>query len=151
MEEAQHVQEREQGLAKCWEAVEKEINVSLASVHHGQTFEQFATLQEVTSSQHDKVFGDLLKFISLSHKKLHTLQIMHVESSGTPLARRKLPPRLEVSTAVLITGVNMPDHAVLYERLERQIHQHCTPYVVLLRARDCNSGREGQGGSYPIR
>lgn len=97
--------------------------------------------QEITSSQHDKVFGDLLRFILSSHQKLQSLHTILSENVGTPFTRRKLPPRLEVSTAVLITGVNMPDHAVLFERLEKQIHDNCSPFVVLLRARDCNSGR----------
>ena len=51
-----------------------------------------------------------------------------------------LPPRLEVSSAVLVAGVNMPDHDVLFERLRSKIHAEASPYLVSLRAKDCNSG-----------
>ena len=148
MEESKHVLEREQAFTECWEAVEEEIKVREISMQCTmQCNASHDTFQGITSSQHDKVFGDVLQFILSSHKKLHTLHSIMLEAAETPFSsRRQLPPRLEVFAAVLITGVNMPDHAVLFERLERQIHAQCSPYVVLLRARDCNSGREGRGG-----
>lgn len=96
------------------------------------------------SSQHDKVFTDLLHFILLSHKKLHNLNSTALEDGQTSPCKR-LPPRLEVSTAVLITGINMPDHAVLFEHFEEKINEHSSPYVVLLKASDCNSGTEVEG------
>ena len=45
-----------------------------------------------------------------------------------------------MSTAVLLTGVNMPDHDELFACLEEKFHQDCSPYVVLLKAKDCNAG-----------
>ena len=90
------------------------------------------------------MFTDLLHFILLSHKKLHNLNSTALEDGQTAPSKR-LPPRLEVSTAVLITGINMPDHAVLFEHLEEKINEHSSPYVVLLRASDCNSGMEIRG------
>lgn len=98
-------------------------------------------MQDIISSQHDKVFDDLVNFIASSQKKLQGLH-----STVTLSERKLLPPRLEVSSAVLIAGVNMPDHAVLYQHLEEKIREETSPFVVLLRAKNCNSGNMGLRG-----
>ena len=95
-------------------------------------------MQAITVSQHEKVLDALLHFISLSHKKLQSLHERVVSADQDGL--RVFPPLPEVHTAVLIAGVNMPDHAVLFERLSEKIHAHAYPYLVSLKAKDCNSG-----------
>lgn len=118
-EENKHTLKREQVFAECWEAVERQIN-------------------DIISSQHEKVFNDLVHFIHQSHKTLATLHATYDKKPGKE--GKSLPPRLEVSTAVLLTGVNMPDHDELFACLEEKFHQDCSPYVVLLKAKDCNAG-----------
>lgn len=96
-------------------------------------------MQTITASQHDKVLDNLLHFISLSHKKLQSLhaKVTSVDQDGRGL----FPPLPEVYTGVLIAGVNVPDHAVLFERLTEKIHANASPYLVSLKAKDCNSGK----------
>ena len=78
-----------------------------------------------------------MQFIKQSHEKVKALHL----ASTSEQQGNWLPPRLEVSAAVFITGVNMPDHGVLFEQLEEKIHQQCSPYVVMLKATDCNPGK----------
>lgn len=82
--------------------------------------------------QHNLVFDEILDFISSTHKKLLSLQ------SADEL--KKLPVMLGIPTAVLVAGVNMADHTVLFERLKQAIHKNTSPYVVLLKPSDCSSG-----------
>ena len=91
--------------------------------------------QVVITKQHGKVFTDLLAFISSSNKQLQSLH----QSS---LSKEKFrPPRLEIPTAVLIAGVNMPDHDVLFEQLRVMIRNGISPHVVLLKSSDCATGK----------
>ncbi len=93
-------------------------------------------LQTIISKQHDVVYGNLIKFISSSHKKLQSIYYSAKKSKNQPLM-------LGIPTAVLLAGVNMPDHDVLFERLKKTIHKSPTPYVVQLNASDCSSGTTG--------
>ena len=93
----------------------------------------YCLLQTIISQQHDAVFGDLVNFISSSHKKLQSLY----DSSKK---NKKRPLMLGIPTAVLLTGVNMPGHSELFERLKKAIHQNTSPYVVQLNPSDCSSG-----------
>ncbi len=84
--------------------------------------------QDIVTTQHDRVFADLLRFMHTAHDRLTSL---HETSRGVGGARRRcegemvrgerddeasgqpsagegvgfLPPRLEVPTAALIAGV----------------------------------------------
>ena len=115
------------------------------------------SLKALTSRQHDKVFQDILKFISRASKQLDKLNQLTTavskplppppsgawQSTGDTGADTKLlPPRLEVPTVALVAGVNMPDHDVLFEQLRTSIRMDgISPHVVLLKSKDCNSGR----------
>jgi origin recognition complex subunit 3 len=46
-------------------------------------------------------------------------------------------PFNEVPTAVLLTGINSPDHAVMFISLKAHIESELTPHVVLLRSDMC--------------
>ena len=99
--------------------------------------------QALTSRQHDRVFQDILKFISKSSKQLEKLSQLSAPSQAS-LSRpdSKLPPRLEVPTVALVAGVNMPDHDVLFDQLRTCIRMDgISPHVVLLKSKDCNSGK----------
>ena len=51
----------------------------------------------------------------------------------------------------LVAGVNMPDHDVLFEQLRTIIRMDgISPHVVLLKSKDCNSGREILQHYYPV-
>ncbi|XP_060518938.1 origin recognition complex subunit 3 [Cylas formicarius] len=45
----------------------------------------------------------------------------------------------EIKTAILITGINMPDHDIQFKALEKQIRTEITPYVACLYSQDCNN------------
>ena len=92
------------------------------------------SLQVVITRQHDKVFASLLGFISISASQLDKL---HLASISTETFR---PPRLEIPTAVLVAGVNMPDHDVLFEQLRVMIRDVVSPHVVLLKSTSCSTG-----------
>ena len=94
-------------------------------------------IQVVTTKQHDIVFTDLLAFVSSSNKQLESL---HQSSLSKEEFR---PPRLEIPTAVLIAGVNMPDHDVLFEQLRVMIRNDISPHVVLLKSSNCTTGTLG--------
>ena len=92
------------------------------------------------SRQHDKVFEDILKFISKAGHQLNKL-VQDPDSGSPDVANVKLPPRLEVPTVSLVAGVNMPDHDVLFEQLRTSIRMAgISPHVVLLKSKNCNSG-----------
>jgi hypothetical protein len=54
--------------------------------------------------------------------------------------RVPLPPRLEIPTAVMVAGVNMPDHDVLFRQLRSKIVASVTPHVVQLQSETCSTG-----------
>lgn len=134
LEGSKQTEKRKQIFTACWEVLEKEIHVNhfmLVSHPKYAISISLCCLQKIISSQHDKVFDELLQFITQSHKKLQNLH---------PTANRASHIRAELSTAVLVAGVNMPDHVALFQDLVEKLCQQTSPYVVLLRARDCNSG-----------
>ncbi len=92
------------------------------------------SLQVVITRQHDKVFSSLLGFITTSASQLDKL---HLASISTEMFR---PPRLEIPTAVLVAGVNMPDHDVQFEQLRVMIRNVVSPHVVLLKSTSCSTG-----------
>jgi len=87
----------------------------------------------ILNSQHDAVFHRILGYMSLSKTKLNTLRS---DSISVTTFR---PPRLEIPTAVLIAGVNMPDHDVLFQRLKVMVRGTITQHVVCLKSTSCTS------------
>lgn len=45
----------------------------------------------------------------------------------------------EIPTAVLLTGINMPDHSVQFNTLIKEIKRSITPHVAFLSGEDCQS------------
>ena len=45
-----------------------------------------------------------------------------------------------VSSFLGASGVNMPDHDVLFAQLRERVHEKISPHVVVLSSRDCNTG-----------
>jgi len=72
-----------------------------------------------------KIFSDLLEFIKRAH------QGKSLNSERTIVIR-------EIPTAALITGVNMPDHDVIFSQLATELKNQVTPFVALLRSKDCS-------------
>ncbi|XP_073256061.1 origin recognition complex subunit 3-like [Porites lutea] len=71
-----------------------------------------------------KIFSDLLEFIKSAQK------MSSLGSEGSVVIR-------EIPTAALITGVNMPDHDVIFSQLAKELRNQVTPFVALLRSKDC--------------
>ncbi|KAJ7392658.1 Origin recognition complex subunit 3 [Desmophyllum pertusum] len=82
-------------------------------------------IEGLQSQMNSKIFSDLLEFIKGAHK---------VKSSET---ESKTTVIQEIPTAALITGVNMPDHDVIFSQLATELNSHVTPFVALLRSKDC--------------
>ncbi|XP_065339702.1 origin recognition complex subunit 3 [Cloeon dipterum] len=47
----------------------------------------------------------------------------------------------EIPTAVVLTGINLPDHAVIFEAVEKKLIEDISPHVVLLSSRTCSTAR----------
>lgn len=45
----------------------------------------------------------------------------------------------EIPTAVLLTGINMPDHGVQFGTLKHEINDCVTPHVAVLNGEDCQN------------
>ena len=67
------------------------------------------------SSHHNQLLNDVVKFICSASKSLSF--ISHTEDSSTVSSQ----PRLEIPTAVVVAGVNMPDHDILFEQLKKKL------------------------------
>ena len=86
-------------------------------------YEKIETLQSNLTSQ---IFEDLVKYVGEAHANFS----LSAESS----ARRKTP---EIPTAALVTGVNMPDHGVMFGNLKKLIAGQVSPYMANLKSKDC--------------
>ncbi|CAG9759784.1 unnamed protein product [Ceutorhynchus assimilis] len=71
--------------------------------------------ENLTSEMFTAMTSDLLEFVSASHRDLVA----------------------EIPTAVLLTGINMPDHEAQFINLKRQIIADITPHVAFLHSQDC--------------
>lgn len=71
-----------------------------------------------------KIFSDLLEFFKRKQS------VKSSEIGRTSVIQ-------EIPTAALITGVNMPDHDVVFSQLATELNSHVTPFVALLRSKDC--------------
>ncbi|XP_078379446.1 origin recognition complex subunit 3-like isoform X2 [Oculina patagonica] len=81
-------------------------------------------IEGLQSQMNSKIFSDLMEFIKSAHK---------VKSSET----ERTAVIQEIPTAALITGVNMPDHDVIFSQLATELNSQVTPFVALLRSKDC--------------
>lgn len=118
---------RHKAFTSCWATVREKIDA-------------------IMSRQHDKIFADVLQFIRSVARQLEALHersraaVRGNSPRGAPQQARLLPPRLEIPTAVLVAGVNMPDHGVLFSQLLETVHREISPHAVLLKSKDCNTG-----------
>ncbi|PVD28825.1 hypothetical protein C0Q70_11420 [Pomacea canaliculata] len=78
--------------------------------------------QELQLEVNNKIFEDLLIFVENSHQQF-----------GQHYSVQEIP------TAALITGVNTPDHAVIFSNLFAMLQARVTSLVATLRAKDCTS------------
>lgn len=140
MENDKLAERRKGAFTQCWEAMKSEIDVSILGCFISKESYTLHTLQDIITSQHNKVLDRLLLFISKSHTQLLSAAASR-PSDGVQVKFQ--PPRLEVSSGVLISGVNMSDHDTLFEELHAKLLATITPHVVLLKARRCNSGEGG--------
>ncbi|XP_073254795.1 origin recognition complex subunit 3-like [Porites lutea] len=81
-------------------------------------------IEHLQTQMNSKIFSDLLEFIKSAHK------MSSLGSEGSAVIH-------EIPTAALITGVNMPDHDVIFSQLAKELRNQVTPFVALLRSKDC--------------
>ncbi|XP_076444955.1 origin recognition complex subunit 3-like [Babylonia areolata] len=79
-------------------------------------------IQILRSDLNSKLFEDLLAFVTRSYRR----------------SQQKGSVR-EIPAAALITGVNTPDHAVMFSNLTSMLRERVSPLVASLRAKDCSS------------
>ncbi|ESO93276.1 hypothetical protein LOTGIDRAFT_232717 [Lottia gigantea] len=77
-------------------------------------------IQILQSNLNSKIFEELLSFVESSHKGV---------------GRKTLVK--EIPTAALITGVNTPDHAVMFNNMVSLMKERVTPHIATLRSKDC--------------
>ncbi|XP_064594696.1 origin recognition complex subunit 3-like [Liolophura sinensis] len=87
-------------------------------------------VQILQSEMNSRIFDDLLEFIKTSGSRLH--------QASSPGGQQR-PALNEIPTAALITGVNTPDHAVMFSNLTQMVREKVSPYVTVLRAKDCSN------------
>ncbi|XP_022788935.1 origin recognition complex subunit 3-like [Stylophora pistillata] len=81
-------------------------------------------IEVLQSQMNSKIFSDLLEFFKRKQS------VKSSEIGRTSVIQ-------EIPTAALITGVNMPDHDVVFSQLATELNSHVTPFVALLRSKDC--------------
>lgn len=102
--------------------------------HRKQRYENFkkcwesikCEIEVLQSQMNSKIFSDLVEFFK---------RAQNVKSSE--IGRTSVVQ--EIPTAALITGVNMPDHDVVFSQLASELNSHVTPFVALLRSKDCTA------------
>ncbi|XP_066461309.1 origin recognition complex subunit 3 isoform X2 [Eleutherodactylus coqui] len=98
-------------------------------------FESYQLLWQQMKSQTEqlqeelnkKLFDNLICYLKKSHSEFQDQKndwSCRVRSS-------------EIPTAALLLGVNVTDHELTFSSLSDTLHQHVTPYVVLLPAKEC--------------
>ncbi|KAM4042172.1 origin recognition complex subunit 3 isoform 1-T3 [Anomaloglossus baeobatrachus] len=83
--------------------------------------------EQLQEELNKKLFDNLLCFLKKSHSDFQDQKNdwnCRVRSS-------------EIPTAALLLGVNVTDHEQTFNSLSDVLHEHVTPYVVLLRAKEC--------------
>ncbi|XP_067018831.1 origin recognition complex subunit 3-like isoform X2 [Acropora muricata] len=81
-------------------------------------------IEGLQSEINSKLFSDLMGFIKRAHE-------------GKSAERIKNTVIHEIPTAALITGVNMPDHDVIFSQLATELKDQVTPFVAVLTSKDC--------------
>ncbi|KAJ8315226.1 hypothetical protein KUTeg_007376 [Tegillarca granosa] len=84
-------------------------------------------IQILQADLNTKIFDDLLKFASVCHCSF-TLDVSH-----------QISVHKEIPTAALVTGVNTPDHAVMFSTLVTLMQERVSPHIAKLRSKDCNN------------
>ncbi|KAL3882398.1 hypothetical protein ACJMK2_028742 [Sinanodonta woodiana] len=87
---------------------------------------QIQILQEELNS---RIFDDLLTFAADS---CSTFTLDNLETSKTMVYR-------EIPTAALVTGVNTPDHGVMFATLVSLLKERVSPLVAILKSKDCQN------------
>ncbi|KAK3739946.1 hypothetical protein QZH41_012795 [Actinostola sp. cb2023] len=71
-----------------------------------------------------KIFSQIVEYIQRAHTK-----------SDKKLERGFIN---EIPTAVLLTGVNMPDHDIIFNQLAKDLYD-VTPFIAVLHSKDCHT------------
>ncbi|XP_050393465.1 origin recognition complex subunit 3 isoform X1 [Patella vulgata] len=79
-------------------------------------------IQIMQSNLNSNIFEELLSFVENSHTQGTTIRNTSVK---------------EIPTAALITGVNTPDHAVMFSNMVSLMKERVTPLITTLRSKDC--------------
>eukprot|EP00794_Sanderia_malayensis_P000484 gene484-1129_t len=82
----------------------------------------FQQIESIQIEMNSKVFNDLLHFVKKSCRN----DAIYF-------------PQKEIPTAALLTGMNMPDHEVIFNKITSDLEKDVTPYVVLLHSKDCSN------------
>lgn len=85
-------------------------------------------IQILRSDLNSKIFDDLLTFTNTCQKNF-----CFDDDQG-----HKVSFVTEIPTAALVTGVNTPDHGVMFSTLVELLHERVTPLVANLKSKDCN-------------
>jgi origin recognition complex subunit 3 len=78
-----------------------------------------------------KIFEDLLQFIKTAHANFSLQETDHSSSRVN-----------EIPTAALITGVNTPDHGVMFTNLLDLLTEQVTPHLAVLKSKDCANTKQ---------
>ncbi|XP_064628742.1 origin recognition complex subunit 3-like isoform X2 [Lineus longissimus] len=90
-----------------------------------------ADIQILQSSMNSKIFEDLLQFIKTAHANFSLGDANHSSSRMN-----------EIPTAGLITGVNTPDHSVMFTNLLDLLMDQVTPHLAVLKSKDCANTKQ---------
>ncbi|KAM4772025.1 origin recognition complex subunit 3 [Rhinophrynus dorsalis] len=74
-----------------------------------------------------KLFDNLIGFLRKSHTDFHDKK----DDWNCRMRANEIP------TAALVLGVNVTDHEHTFNRLSDVLHDHITPFVVILQAKEC--------------
>uniref|UniRef100_A0A2C9JVY9 Origin recognition complex subunit 3 n=1 Tax=Biomphalaria glabrata TaxID=6526 RepID=A0A2C9JVY9_BIOGL len=91
--------------------------------HYAKQWDELSVQIDVLRSDlNAQIFDDLVAFILSCHKDRHDIHRL---------------PITEIPTAVLVTGVNTPDHGVMFSNMNYIIKAKVTPFVARLLPKDC--------------
>eukprot|EP00041_Stephanoeca_diplocostata_P034060 m.1142437 g.1142437 ORF g.1142437 m.1142437 type:complete len:601 (-) comp24455_c0_seq4:2799-4601(-) len=115
-------QTRNKWISDLWEPIERDV-------------------ARIMQRQNDEVFDSIIEFArrtSRASRKAET-------ALGTD-GQNKQPERVadafaEVPCAVLLTGINTPDHTLLFESLGTRICANLTPFVATISSKECRTLR----------
>ncbi|KAK3583931.1 hypothetical protein CHS0354_033717 [Potamilus streckersoni] len=86
-------------------------------------------IQILQADLNSKIFNDLLTFAAGS---CSTFTLDNLETSNKSMYK-------EIPTAALITGVNTPDHQLMFATLISLLKERVSPLVAILRSKDCQN------------